>query len=188
MEATESQNAAEPIAPEPFVAERPADPIVAGGWSPPLLKPGQFTPRWKTVFVGGWVAVVAAFGAVWYACRVAGIAPWWLGPETDLRPLLLRFLPFAAPAVVIVVATLGSRFSVYVGIVGAVATGAIALGDLDRYPGLAAGEATIAAAALLISVAGFGGRMRRPLANDPAPVMPLDQLRPLARPAPARPR
>src|SRR5687767_4938841 len=58
----------------------PQPPSPQETWTPPPLKPGQLAPSWRLVFIGGWVGVIAGFGAIWQAGRIAGIAPWWLGP------------------------------------------------------------------------------------------------------------
>jgi hypothetical protein len=142
---------------QPPVAVRPAQ-----------NKPGQLTHGWKSVFIGGWVAVMAGFGAIAQGGRIGGISPWWLGPESEPKPFFVIALPFLAPVIVISLAWIGSRFCCYVGIVAALATAAVGLGDL-RWPGLAIAEAVIGAAALAISCACLGGRFRRPAASELAP-------------------
>ena len=110
-------------------------------------------------FISGWVGVLAGYGALWQAGRLAGIAPWWLGPQTDLQPIFVIAIPYIAPLVTVVCAFLGVRASCYIGIVASLACAAIALGDL-HFPGLAVVDGLIAAFALMVSVACLGGRMR----------------------------
>lgn len=134
-------------------------------------------------FISGWIGVLAGYGALWQAGRLAGIAPWWLGPQTDLQPIFVIAIPYIAPLVTVVCAFLGVRASCYIGIVASLACAAIALGDL-HFPGLAVVDGLIAAFALMISVACLGGRMR-PLppgsdADQPHP----DQLVHQGPPAP----
>jgi hypothetical protein len=136
-------------------------------------------------FISGWIGVLAGYGALWQAGRIAGIAPWWLGPETDLQPVFVIAIPYIAPLVAIVCAFVGVRASCYIGIVASVACGAIALGDL-HFPGLAVVDGLIAVFALMISVACLGGRMRAvPAVSDtdhlehdgpPAPMGIAEQL------------
>src|SRR4051794_31437666 len=83
--------------------------------APAPLQAGQLTPSWRMVFLTGWAAVVAALGSVWYSCRIAGIAPWWLGPETNQRFLLVIIVPFVPPAITIIAAATGSRFACHIG-------------------------------------------------------------------------
>ena len=110
-------------------------------------------------FVAGWIGVLGGFGAIWQATRIAGIAPWWLGPETNLRSVFVIALPFIAPMLAVVAGAVGLRMACFVGIAASLVTASFALGDL-HFPGLAVVEAVLGGCGLLISVAGLGGRMR----------------------------
>jgi hypothetical protein len=145
-------------------------------WAAPPLQPGQLSPGWRLTFIAGWVGVLAGFGALWQAGRIAGIAPWWLGPETDLEPLFVVALPFVAPLVAVVSGLVGSRWACFVGIGASVVTAAFALGDL-HYPGLAVVDAIIGICGLMVSVACLGGRMRPvPAEADPPLVAPPEDV------------
>jgi len=137
--------------------ESSAAPIADEGLPP--LRPGQLSPGWKTVFIAGWIGVISGFAAVWQACRVAGIAPWWLGPETNPRSIFITAIPFVVPMLVIAVAAFNLRITCWVGIAGGLACSAVALGDLE-WPGLAIVEAVLGLAGVVISCACLGGRMR----------------------------
>ncbi|MEO6124711.1 MAG: hypothetical protein ABIR32_13485 [Ilumatobacteraceae bacterium] len=141
----------------------PAEPVVANpfGWEDVPLRPGQLAPGWHTLFIAGWVLVMVSFGCVWQAARVSGIAPWWLGPETNPRFVGLIILPFIGPLIVIAAELVRWKASVFVGIVVGLGSAAFALGDL-HFPGLAIVEAIIGLAGLLVSLASVGGRMRHP--------------------------
>ena len=139
--------------------DSPLQPAGPSPWAPPPLRPGQLSPGWRMVFIAGWVGVMGGFGAVWQATRVAGIAPWWLGPETNMRSVFVIALPFLAPLIAAAAGVAGVRFACYIGMAASVATAAFALGDL-HFPGLAVVEALLGACGLLISVACLGGRMR----------------------------
>ncbi len=127
----------------------------------PPPNPGQLTPAWRTLFIAGWIGVILGFGAVWQACRVSGISPWWLGPETNQRMFVIIAIPFVSPVGAVVAGIAKFRFACYVGIAAALVTGAVALGDRTRFAGVAAVEAALACAGLLISIGAFAGRMRR---------------------------
>ncbi len=145
----------------------PAEPFVANpfDYEPPPLRPGQLAAPWKTLFIAGWFGVLVGFGCIWQAGRVAGVAPWWLGPETNPRPIFVTALPFIGPVLAIIFAAANSRWAVYVGLGAAVASIAISFGDLDDTPGLADGQAVIGLAGLFVTIAAFSGRMRKPADN-----------------------
>lgn len=139
--------------------EPPARPAPAGPAAPAPLQPGQLSPGWRMTFIAGWVGVLAGFGALWQAGRIAGIAPWWLGPETDPRFVLVIAAPFIAPLVALVAGVTGRRSACYIGIAAGLISASIALGDL-HFPGLAIVDAIIGLCGISISVACLGGRMR----------------------------
>jgi len=122
------------------------------------------------VFIAGWVGVLGGFGAVWYAGRIAGIAPWWLGPETEPRFVLVIATPFVAPLIALVAGVTGRKWACYFGIAAGLISASIALGDL-HFPGLAVVDAIIGLCGISISVACLGGRMRP--APDEAIAEPL---------------
>ena len=137
----------------------------------PPLQPGQLSPGWRMVFIAGWIGVLAGFGALWQAGRLAGIAPWWLGPETNLRPVYVIALPYVAPLIALVFGFVGSKWACFVGIAASIITAAFALGDL-HFPGLAVVDALIGICGLFVSIACLGGRMRA--APQPMPVAPTE--------------
>ncbi|MCU1365294.1 MAG: hypothetical protein JWN39_933 [Ilumatobacteraceae bacterium] len=143
-----------PVAPAPHVAVLPP------------LQPGQLSPGWRMVFISGWIGVLAGFGALWQAGRLAGIAPWWLGPETNLRPIYVIALPYVAPLIAVVFGFIGHKWACFVGIAASIITAAFALGDL-HFPGLAVVDALIGICGLFVSIACLGGRMRA--VPEPAP-------------------
>ena len=111
------------------------------------------------MFIAGWVGVIAGFAAVWQACRVGGIAPWWLGPETNPRSIFITAIPFVLPMIAIAIASFNLRITCWAGVVAGLGCAAIALGDLE-WPGLAIVEMALGLAGVVISCACFGGRMR----------------------------
>lgn len=151
----------------PPLPDPPASPPGPSAPDPaPLpLRPGQLVAGWRAVFISGWVAVIAAFGAVAQAGRLAGISPWWIGPETNPRNVFVFLLPFYAPVAAIVTAARGVRWASYIGLVAAAVSAAIALGD-SEYPGMLLVELVIAGCGLALSAASFAGRAVRPPATD----------------------
>ena len=137
-------------------------------------RPGELTDGWRTALLSGWVAVMVGFGSVWQACRVAGIAPWWLGPETDMRSVFVVVLPFAPAIVAAVAAFVGYRYASFIGIAAGLAASAIALGDRAEFPGLALVELVIGVAGLLISIASLAGRTGPAIQTAPDPQPNID--------------
>ncbi|HEY4331670.1 MAG TPA: hypothetical protein VGM78_03835 [Ilumatobacteraceae bacterium] len=127
---------------------------------PPPLRAGDLTSGWRTALISGWLGVLVGLGSVWQACRIGGIAPWWLGPETNLRSPLVIAIPFVLPLAALAAAFAAKRFASYLGIIAGVVTAAISLGDVGEFKGLALVEAVIGVAGLMISVASLAGRVR----------------------------
>jgi len=126
------------------------------------------------MLISGWILVIAAYGAVWQACRISGIAPWWLGPQTNLRSYFIVMVPFYGPALAAIAAITNQRFACSVGLVAGAGGAAIALGDVRHYPGLALVELAIGVCGLAISGAAFAGRYRLADAvtdSEPSPVV-----------------
>ncbi|MBI4884708.1 MAG: hypothetical protein HY826_11725 [Actinobacteria bacterium] len=121
---------------------------------------GQLTPGWSRAMMLTWLFVITSFIAVWVSSRNTGLSTWWLGPETEPRFLLINLLPFVVPTGMCLLCQLNVRRLPWFGIAGAVATAVIATGDVDRVPGYAVTEFTIAGGALLVSLACFAGLLR----------------------------
>ncbi|TSA53909.1 MAG: hypothetical protein D4R44_02600 [Actinobacteria bacterium] len=108
--------------------------------------------------VTSWLLVMVAIAAVAITSRNIGKPTWWLGPQSNPSFILLWALPFSAPIISIIATVRFSRQASYVGLVAAIALGAIAAGDIKGTPGVAAIEATIAVSSALFSIAAFAGR------------------------------
>lgn len=149
----------------------PLPPPIDGPLTPPSRpeRPGQLTLGWRTVFIVGWAGVVLGLGAVLKSSRTMGLSTWWLGPNADPNSIVLQLLPFVVPGAVIVLAFRNARFLPYIGLIGALLLGAISVGDLGRFDGLAQVELATAAVGLLISLAAFAGLLRP---GPPAPAVP----------------
>lgn len=126
----------------------------------PPRRAGQLTSGWNRFLLLTWLFVVASFIAIWVSSRNTGLSTWWLGPETAPRFILFNLLPFVAPAAVSLMCQLALRWLPWIGMAGALATAAIAAGDISRVPGYAVAEFTVAGGALLASLACFAGVLR----------------------------
>lgn len=124
-------------------------------------RPGDLTERWSVAFGTGWLLVAVSFVAVWVSSRTTGFSTWWLGPESAPRFVVLSSLPIMASLTLAGAAYSRTRWLPFTGSVVALALGGLAAGDIGRVNGYALVEATIAASALLISVASFAGMYRR---------------------------
>jgi hypothetical protein len=108
----------------------------------------------------GWTGIVAVLAAAWSVSRQLGLSTWWLGTADDQQAPYVMLLPFVAPAIMLTVVVNRVRHVPWIGVLGAVATAAVGLGDLGRVLGLGVIELLAAAAALLISIASFSGMYR----------------------------
>jgi hypothetical protein len=126
-----------------------------------VARAGELTTGWRILTGIGWIGVVAVLAATWNVSRQLGLSTWWLGPPDDQRPEYVMLLPFVAPAVVLSAAGNRVRYVPWIGVLGAVGTAAVGLGDLARFTGIGVVELMAAAAALLISIASFSGMYRR---------------------------
>ena len=146
-------------------------------WVPPPPQRGQLTMGWRSVTVATWLGVLAGIIGIWGASRSIGLATWWLGPESQPQPLPISLLPLLAPVAISSAAFRNAKWLPLFGIGGALITAAIGLGDINRVPGLAAGQLALAGGALLVSIASFAG-MYRSIAAHP-PEIPIAAHEPL---------
>ena len=129
----------------------------------PLPRPprtGDLTVGWRIVTAMVWISVAAAFAAVWNTSVQLGLATWWLGPRSSPQPIVVRLLPFAPPALMVLASINQIRRLPVLGLVAAGALAVLAIVDLGYVRGLAIVELAIAAAAALTSVASFTGTFR----------------------------
>lgn len=128
----------------------------------PALRRGQLVPGWRAVLIAAWGGVLISFAAIWKASWTLGFSTWWLGPQANPRFVVLLFLPFVLPVVVTVAASRNMRYASYLGVLAALATAAIGLGDIGRQNAFALVELAIAGGALLVSVATLAGMVAGP--------------------------
>ena len=119
------------------------------------------TDTWRTVAVVSWLLVLFAIIAVAVTSRNIGKPTWWLGPQSDPSFVLLWALPFVAPIASIIAAVKFGRIASFVGFGSALLLGVIGVADINKTPGVAVIECTIAIASALIAIATFAGRINQ---------------------------
>ena len=108
-----------------------------------------------------WIAVMAAWAAIWNASVQIGLSTWWLGARGDPQPVIVRLVPFIIAGAVVVAALNHLKATPWIGIAGGVGLGLIALGDVGRVDRLALVEGLVAVSAIAVSAAAATGRYRR---------------------------
>ena len=124
-------------------------------------KPSGLTNTWRTVAVVSWLLVFFAIIAVAVTSRNIGKPTWWLGPQSNPSFVLLWALPFVAPIASIIAAVKFGRIASFVGFGSALLLGVIGVADINKTPGVAVIECTIAIASALIAIATFAGRINQ---------------------------
>ena len=132
-------------------------------------EPGQLTEGWRWVLAVGWALCVPALFALGDAANSFGKPTWWL--DNSATASWMSPLAFLAPLAVTCAAAANWRRWPYAASLGVAALGVSAAVDSSQSPAVAIGEALLAAAAAVISIACLAGRVRRaaPL-GDPAAV------------------
>jgi hypothetical protein len=122
-------------------------------------RPGQLTEGWRWVLAAGWALLLPALLALGDAANSFGKPTWWLSNEATAT--WLSPLPFVAPLIVTCAAAANWRRWPIAALLGVAALGVCAVVDAGRSPSVAVGEAILAGAGLLTSVACLAGRVRR---------------------------
>lgn len=128
-----------------------------------LVRPpraGELTAGWRIVTAACWIGVAASLAAIWNTSERLGLSTWWLGPRGDPMPVVVRLLPFVAPALMIVAVASNVRWLWRWGVGAALVTAGVGVGDIDGFSGLAGLELGVAAAALVVSLASTTGTYR----------------------------
>ena len=138
----------------------PGPPPARAAARPVGPRPGQLTPGWRLATGAAWIMVFVAYTGAWKVSRELGLATWWLGPISEPQPFFVMLVPFAAPAVMVVLALNNARRLPWYGLTASLVGVAVGLADLDHVRRLAYVELAIAGAAALVSVASFSGLYR----------------------------
>jgi len=122
--------------------------------------PGQLTEGWRWVLAVSWALLLPAMLALADAANSFGKPTWWMSDEATAA--WHSPIPFLAPLLVTAAAAANWRRWPIAAVIGVLGLGASALVDAGRTPSVAVGEAALAGAGLLVSVACLAGRVRRP--------------------------
>lgn len=122
-------------------------------------EPGQLTEGWRWVLAVGWALFIPALLALADTANSFGKPTWWLSDAATIA--WQSPLPFLVPLVVTGAAAANWRRWPYPAALGVLALGASALADASRTPSVALGEAALAGAGALVSIACLAGRVRR---------------------------
>lgn len=139
-------------------------------------QPGQLTEGWRWVLAVGWALHLPALLVLADAANSFGKPTWWLNDTATAS--WFSPVPFLAPLIVTCAAAANWRRWPVAAVVAVVAAGVSAVVDAGRSPSVAVGEAILAGAGALTSVACLAGRVRRdrrrqPEAANPGTVSPV---------------
>ena len=122
-------------------------------------QPGQLTEGWRWVLAVGWALHLPALLVLADAANSFGKPTWWLSDTATAS--WFSPLPFLAPLVVTCAAAANWRRWPIAAFGAAIAVGVFAIVDAGRSPSVAVGEAILAGAGALTSLACLAGRVRR---------------------------
>ena len=122
-------------------------------------RPGQLTEGWRWTLAVGWALLIPALLALADAANSFGKPTWWLSSSATVS--WISPLPFVAPLLVACAAAANWRRWHIVAALGVIALGLFAVMDAHRSPSVAVGEAVLAGAGALTSIACLAGRVRR---------------------------
>ena len=128
-------------------------------------RPGQLTEGWRWVLAVGWALIIPALLTLADAANSFGKPTWWLSDAATAS--WESPLAFLAPLLVTCAAAANWRRWPVAAALGVVALGTFAIVDAGRSPSVAVGEAILAGASALTSLACLAGRVR-PARTSPA--------------------
>jgi hypothetical protein len=111
----------------------------------------------------GWLGIMSALGLVANTGDIIGTPPLWYP---------LRIVPFVLPVATLLALAYDWRHTLRLSFAAAVVLGVTALVDAFYAPAMAAAEAVLTVAALLVTWAAAAGRVRPGPAGFPAPPSP----------------
>jgi len=117
---------------------------------PRITPPGHLTPGWRWTLGVAWAGVMSAIGLIADTGVSLGGPPFWL---------VTGVLPFILPAVTLFALFRDWRHALLLSFVSTAGLAVIGIIDLFVAPAIGLAELVVALAALLISLAGLGGRV-----------------------------
>ena len=121
---------------------------------------GSLTPSWKIAVIITHALIAGSLLVLAISTRAVGKPTWWLANQSNSALIALAIVPFLAPTVVIIVVLGASRFAPIAGLVATALLATTSVVDISRSPGIALGEAILAACTALTTIAAFAGRRR----------------------------
>ncbi len=122
-------------------------------------RPGQLTEGWRWTLAVGWSLTIPAMLTLADAANSFGKPPWWMGSDATVT----WWSPIPFVILVLVAAAAGTNWRRWplAAAAGVALLGVSAAVDAGPSPGIAIGEAALAGAGLLTSLAALAGRVRR---------------------------
>ncbi len=121
---------------------------------------GSLTPSWKIAVIITHVLIAGSLLVLAISAHTVGKPTWWLTSQTSGPFTILSIVPFLAPIGVIVTTIRASKFAPIAGLVATALLAATSVVDISRSPGIALGEAILAACTALTTISAFAGRSR----------------------------
>ena len=121
---------------------------------------GSLTPSWKIAVIITHTLIAGSLLVLAISADAVGKPTWWLANQTNGLLSVLSIVPFLAPVGVIVATIRASRFTPIAGLVATALLAATSVVDISRSPGIALGEAILAACTALTTISAFAGRSR----------------------------
>jgi hypothetical protein len=113
---------------------------------------------WRTLATISWVGILLCQVAVAVTSRNVGKSAWWLGPESNPQFPLVWAIPFLITIAALIAIQRPRRYTIVVHLVCVVLLAAVATGDVQNSPGVAALQYGVAAIALLVSFVSLAAR------------------------------
>lgn len=113
---------------------------------------------WRTLATISWVGVLLCQVAVAVTSRNIGKSAWWLGPESNPQFPLMWAIPFLITIAALVATQRPRKYTVVVHLACVAMLVAVATGDVQNSPGVAALQYGVAAIALLVSFVSLAAR------------------------------
>lgn len=113
---------------------------------------------WRRLATISWVGILLCQVAVAVTSRNIGKAAWWLRPESNPRFPLVWTIPFLVVVAALVATQRPRKYTIVVHLACVGLLAAVATGDLQDSPGVAALQYGVAVIALLVSFVSLAAR------------------------------
>lgn len=124
------------------------------------MRAGSLTRSWTVAVVVTHLLIASSLLVLAITATNVGKPTWWLASQGNSVMNLLVILPFLGPALVVVIAIRASQLAPIAGLVATALLATTSVFDISRSPGIALGEAILAACTALTTIATIAGRRR----------------------------